>query len=65
MQGGTPYLSYILGALGGGGAICAWYGLQRLRQADVSKASRRLGLLLVNAGVVMIAGSLYLIAAAR
>ncbi len=65
MQSGTHYLSTILGALGGGGMICAWYGLQRLRKEDASKASRRLGLLLVNAGIVMIAGSLYLIAAAR
>ena len=65
MQDATPYLSYILGALGGGGAICVWYGLGRLRQADVSKASRRLGLLLVNGGIVMIAGSLYLIAVSR
>ena len=65
MAGGTPYLSYVLGALGGGGMICAWYGLQRLRREKADKASRRLGLLLVNAGIVMIAGSLYLIAAAR
>jgi hypothetical protein len=65
MASGTPYLSYLLGALGGGGVICAWYGLQRLRRTDAGRASRRLGLILVNAGVVMIAGTLYLIAAAR
>ncbi len=65
MAGGAPYLSYLLGALGGGGVICAWYGLGRLRRTDAGKASRRLGLVLVNVGVVMIAGSLYLIAAAR
>jgi len=64
MQNGTPYLSYILGALGGGGAICVWYGIQRLRKEEVGKASRRLGLLMVNGGVVAIAVSLYLIATA-
>ncbi len=65
MQNGSPYFSYILGALGGGGVISVWYGLQRLRKEKASKASRRLGLVMVNAGIVMIAGSLYLIAAAR
>lgn len=65
MQSGTPYLAYLLGALGGGGAICAWYGLQRLREENAGKASRRLGLVLVNAGIVMIAASLYFIAAAQ
>lgn len=65
MASGTPYFAYVLGALGGGGAIFVWYGLQRLRLEKASKASRRLGLTLVNAGIVMIAGSLYLIATAR
>ena len=65
MLGGPPYLSYILGALGGGGAICVWYGIQRLRQKDTDRASRRLGLLMVNAGVVGFAVSLYFIAVAR
>ena len=65
MASNTPYFAYVLGALGGGGAICVWYGLQRLRLDNASKASRRVGLMLVNAGIVMIAGTLYLIASGR
>lgn len=65
MQNGSPYFSYILGGLGGGGVICVWYGLQRLRMEKASKTSRRLGLVMVNAGIMMIAGSLYLITAMK
>jgi tetrahydromethanopterin S-methyltransferase subunit D len=65
MQSATPYLSYILGALGGGGVILAWYGLQRVRKDDGDKAFRRSGLIMVNAGIIMAAVSFYFIATTK
>lgn len=53
------YLPYLLGALAGGGALTAWYGLQAVREKDASTAKRRLGLAAVNIGVIMIAASLF------
>lgn len=54
----TSMLPYILGALGGGGALCAYYGIRRVRDDDSSDQQRRIGLRLVNLGIVMIALSL-------
>ena len=54
----TSMLPYILGGLGGGGALCAYYGIKRVRDAESSDKQRRAGLWLVNLGIVMIALSL-------
>lgn len=51
-------MPYILGGLGGGGALCVWYGLKRLRDDDRPEGTRRKGLRLVNLGVVLIAATL-------
>jgi len=53
------YLPYLLGALGGGGALCAWYGLKAVRDPDASPTKRRFGLAAVNIGVIMVAASFY------
>jgi hypothetical protein len=55
------YLPYLLGALGGGGVLCAWYGLKAVRDPDATPAKRRLGLVAVNIGVIMVAASFYLL----
>jgi len=55
------YLPYVWGALGGAGVLAAWYGVRAIRDADASAAKRRLGLVGVNIGIVMVAASLYFI----
>ncbi len=45
-------LSYLLGALGGGGVLLTYYGLKAVREGDA--AGRKRGLWMVNAGVVMV-----------
>jgi hypothetical protein len=55
------YLPYLLGALGGGGVLFAWYGFKAMRDPEASAAKRRLGLAGVNIGVVMVAASFYLL----
>lgn len=61
-DGMASAMPYILGALGGGGALCVWYGLKRVRDAEAGSGAKRLGLVLVNVGVLLIAGTLYLLA---
>ena len=56
------YMPYLLGALGGIGILSAWYGLKAVRREAASPAGRRVGLVLVSVGVVMLAVSLTLIA---
>ena len=53
-------LSYILGALGGGGILAIYYGVKRLLDRTRPDTERRPGLWLVNLGIVMVAVSLYL-----
>ena len=55
------YLPYLLGALGGGGVLCAWYGIKTVRDPEADAAKRRLGLVAVNIGVIMVAASVYLL----
>jgi hypothetical protein len=55
------YLPYLLGALGGGGVLCVWYGIKAVRDPEASTARRRLGLVAVNIGVIMVVASVYLL----
>ena len=57
MQEAIPY---ILGALGGAGMLCVYYGLGRLRAPEDDRKRRRQGLWLVNGGVALFAVSLAL-----
>lgn len=45
-------LSYLLGALGGGGVLLTYYGLKVVREGD--KRARKRGLWMVNGGIVMV-----------
>jgi len=45
-------LSYLLGALGGGGVLLTYYGLRAVREGDAG--GRKRGLWMVNGGVVMV-----------
>jgi hypothetical protein len=53
-------MPYLLGGLLGGGVLLAWYGLGRVRDREAPRARQRLGLLMVNAGIILVAISLYL-----
>ncbi|MDJ0950303.1 MAG: hypothetical protein QNJ94_15430 [Alphaproteobacteria bacterium] len=53
-------LPYLLGGLGGGGVLCVYYGLARLRDPERPEADRRKGLWLVNLGVAMLGVSMAL-----
>jgi len=56
----TAYLPYLLGAMAGGGVLAAWYGLKAVRDPQATAGKRRLGLVAVNVGIVLVAASLYL-----
>ncbi|MDH3234213.1 MAG: hypothetical protein OEQ29_11895 [Alphaproteobacteria bacterium] len=56
----TGYLPYLFGALAGSGVLAAWYGLKAVRDPEATAGRRRLGLIAVNIGIVMVAASLYL-----
>ncbi len=45
---------YLLGAVGGGGVLCVYYGLARLRDKARPQDERRKGLWLVNLGVALL-----------
>ena len=57
----SAYLPYILGALGGGGVLSVFYGLKAVRDPEATTGRRRLGLVAVNVGVILIAASFYLV----
>ncbi|BBK43552.1 hypothetical protein STVA_35720 [Allostella vacuolata] len=50
----------LLGLATGGGALLAWYGLQRLRDRDLPEARRRQGWWGVNLGLALVAVSMIL-----
>lgn len=61
----SGYYPYLLGAMLGGAVLLVWYGLGRVRDRAAPKARQRLGLIMVNAGVILAAASLYLITRAK
>lgn len=46
------YYPILLGLLLGGGILLAFYGVGRVRNPDLPRAQQRLGLLMVNAGII-------------
>ena len=52
------FLSTLLGLATGGGALLAWYGIQRLRDRKLPDAKRRQGWWGVNLGLALVAASM-------
>ena len=55
---------YLYGAIGGAGALCVYYGINRAKRS-AKDGDKRLGLRLVNGGVVLVAVSFALMMFAR
>lgn len=54
------YLPYLYGALLGLGAVLAYYGLKRVRDARLGDGDRRAGLWMINIAIVLVAASMAL-----
>ncbi len=53
-------LAHLYGVMLGGGVLVAYFGIRRITSAEKADRDRRIGLLMVNLGVLVIAGSLAL-----
>ena len=56
-----PWFPYVFGALGGVGVLLVYYGLKRIADKARPEGQRKLGLWMVNGGVVAVALSMALI----
>lgn len=57
----AAWLPTLLGLAGGGGVLLVWWGLMRLRKAELPPAQRRQGWWGINLGLALVAGSIMLL----
>ncbi len=53
-------LAHLYGVMLGAGVLVVYFGIRRITSAEKADKDRRIGLLMVNLGVLVIAGSLAL-----